>query len=212
SLLYVKNKKKEAWIWGLSAGLILLAFIAILVARTISQKRKIESQELKIKNQEVNRLLQEQEINTAQAMLAGQDQERRRIAEELHDRLGSMLATVKLHFVHVEDAFEKNQVEARDQYNKAESLLDEACREVRRISHDLYSGVLMKFGLKAALEQLKETISDSAGIQVQLFSSGLKKRLTFDAEMNLYRIIQELMANTIKYSGASKISLQLNQN
>lgn len=208
-ILYDQNKKKETWIWGLSgvvAGLIALLF---LVWRTIQQKRKIADQELKIKNQEVNRLLQDQELASTQAMLQGQDKERRRIAEELHDRLGSMLATVKLHFGHVEDVLEKGESRGRDQFGKAEVLLNEACEEVRRISHDLHSGVLMKFGLKAALEQLQETVIDSAGIKVQFITTGLTGRLPFEAEMNLYRVVQELVANTIKYSGATKITLQI---
>ncbi len=69
----------------------------------------------------------------------------------------------------------------------------------------------MKFGLKAALEQLQETISDSAGIQVQFITSGLTGRLPYESEMNLYRVVQELVSNTIKYSGATKITLQIGQ-
>ena len=208
-ILYDQNKKKETWIWGLSAVVAGLIALLFLVWRTIQQKRKIADQELKIKNQEVNRLLQDQELASTQAMLQGQDKERRRIAEELHDRLGSMLATVKLHFGHVEDVLEKGENRGRDQFGKAEVLLNEACEEVRRISHDLHSGVLMKFGLKPALEQLQETVSDSAGIKVQFITTGLNGRLPFEAEMNLYRVVQELVANTIKYSGATKITLQI---
>lgn len=208
-ILYDQNKKKETWIWGLSGALVTLVALLFLVWRTIQQKRKITDQELKIKNQEVNRLLQDQELASTQAMLQGQDKERRRIAEELHDRLGSMLATVKLHFGHVEDVLEKGESRGRDQFGKAEVLLNEACEEVRRISHDLHSGVLMKFGLKAALEQLQETVIDSAGIKVQFITTGLTGRLPFEAEMNLYRVVQELVANTIKYSGATKITLQI---
>lgn len=208
-ILYDQNKKKETWIWGLSGALVTLVALLFLVWRTIQQKRKIADQELKIKNQEVNRLLQDQELASTQAMLQGQDKERRRIAEELHDRLGSMLATVKLHFGHVEDVLEKGESRGRDQFGKAEVLLNEACEEVRRISHDLHSGVLMKFGLKAALEQLQETVIDSAGIKVQFITTGLTGRLPFEAEMNLYRVVQELVANTIKYSGATKITLQI---
>ena len=211
SILYVQNKKKESWIWGLSGALLAVVALLALVWRTIQQKRKIADQQLQIKNQQVNELLKDQEIASTQAMLEGQDNERRRIAEELHDTLGSVLATVKLHFGHVEDVIETGSSRGREQFIKAEVLLNEACGEVRRISHDLYSGVLTKFGLKAALEQLQETISDSAGIQVQFITSGLSGRLPYESEMNLYRVVQELVANTIKYSGATKITLQIGQ-
>lgn len=211
NILYLQNEKKETWIWGLSGALAAVLALLMLVWRTIQQKRKIADQKLQIKNQQVNELLKDQEIASTQAMLEGQDNERRRIAEELHDTLGSMLATVKLHFGHVEDVIEAGSSRGREQYIKAEVLLNEACSEVRRISHDLYSGVLMKFGLKAALEQLQETISDSAGIQVQFIMSGLTGRLPYESEMNLYRVVQELVSNTIKYSGATKITLQIGQ-
>ncbi|AEV32051.1 signal transduction histidine kinase [Owenweeksia hongkongensis DSM 17368] len=211
SILHVQNKKKETWIWGLSGALAGVVALLMLVWRTIQQKRKIAYQKLQIKNQQVNELLKDQEIASTQAMLEGQDNERRRIAEELHDTLGSMLATVKLHFGHVEDVIDTGSSRGREQYIKAEVLLNEACGEVRRISHDLYSGVLMKFGLKAALEQLQETLSDSAGLQVQFITSGLTGRLPYESEMNLYRVVQELVSNTIKYSGATKITLQIGQ-
>lgn len=211
SILNDQNKKKETWIWALSGALVMVVALLGLVWNTIQQKRKIADQKLQIKNQQVNELLKDQEIASTQAMLEGQDNERRRIAEELHDTLGSMLATVKLHFGHVEDVIETGSSRGREQYIKAEVLLNEACSEVRRISHDLYSGVLMKFGLKAALEQLQETIRDSAGIQVQFITSGLEGRLPYESEMNLYRVVQELVSNTIKYSGATKITLQIGQ-
>ena len=209
SILYIKNKKKETWIWALSGALFIVVGLLMLVWHTIQQKRKIAVQKLQIKNQQVNELLKDQEIASTQAMLEGQDNERRRIAEELHDTLGSMLATVKLHFGHVEDVIETGSSKGREQFIKAEVLLNEACSEVRRISHDLYSGVLMKFGLKAALEQLRDTINDSAGIQAQFITSGLSGRLPYESEMNLYRVVQELVSNTIKYSGATKITLQV---
>lgn len=211
NILFVKNKKKETWIWGLSGALALVVALLALVWNSIQQKRKIADQKLQIKNQQVNELLKDQEIASTQAMLEGQDNERRRIAEELHDTLGSMLATVKLHFGHVEDVIETGSIRGREQFIKAEVLLNEACSEVRRISHDLHSGVLMKFGLKAALQQLQETLSDSAGLQVQFITSGLTGRLAYESEVNLYRVVQELVSNTIKYSGATKITLQIGQ-
>jgi len=206
------SQVKTFWISALVIILLVLAVVIALIYRNISQRRKLTKQELELQKQEVNRLLKEQELRSTQAMLEGQDKERKRIAEELHDRLGGILSTVKLHFGQVQDRIDQLQHENNEQYQKAEKLLDEAVAEVRRISHDLYSGVLTKFGLKAALEQLKETVEGATKVKFDFMGSGLEKRLEFEMEINLYRIIQELTANTLKHAQASAINVQLNRN
>ena len=97
--------------------------------------------------QRIDLLLTEHELERNYALLEGQDQERKRIAQDLHDRLGSLLSTVRLYYSDFESKRNK-EIPNEDSYKKARSLLDEAAEEVRRISHDMYSGMLLKFGLK----------------------------------------------------------------
>jgi len=186
------------------------AGIALLVNRQRQQKRKME-REKEQKDREIDDLLLGQEVKTTYARLEGQDEERRRIAQDLHDGLGGMLSTVKLYFSALDTKMDLIRMENREQYSKANQLLDEACEEVRRVSHEMHSGILKKFGLKAQLEDLAETINNSKQIKVELITHKLSGRLETQLEVNIYRIIQELIGNALKHAKASKLTIQLNR-
>ena len=93
-------------------------------------------------------------------------------------------------------------------YNQANRLLDEACDKVRTLSHEFGEALLKQFGLKAQLEALLEAIGTSK-IEVELVTHGLNQRKDFQLELNLYRIIQELVHNVIKHAQATHISIQV---
>ena len=144
-------------------------------------------------------------------MLEGQEEERMRIATDLHDRLGSMLSTVKLLFSALDEKIDKNQEENKKQYEKANNLLDEACVEVRRVSHNLGTGMVANFGLVRAIEELCESIDESGKMKCQLLTYGIEEaKLKLKVEVGIYRIVQELFNNVIKHSKAKKLTVQLN--
>ncbi len=89
--------------------------------------------------------------------------------------------------------------------------MDKANEEVRRISHQLSSAILQKFGLKAQLEALADVIPDSGKLQVELVTHGLKERLGYQTELQIYRMVQELVHNVIKHAKAKNISIQVNR-
>src|SRR5690606_38998946 len=93
-----QSKLRASWIIALISSIVALVLVAVLIIINIQNRRKLVKNQLDLQNQKVNRLLSEQELISTHAMLEGQDIERKRVAEELHDRLGGMLATVKLHF------------------------------------------------------------------------------------------------------------------
>ena len=92
---------------------------------------------------------------------------------------------------------------------KASNMLDDAYQEVRRIAHDMVSGVLTKFGLVPALQELARTISTNGKMNVKVITSGLGDRLDSKVEITLYRIIQELLSNILKHAKASEAIIQL---
>lgn len=188
---------------GIALFLIFGATVALMTLRQRRRKRETE--------REIDDLLRDQEINNNYARIEGQDEERRRIAQDLHDRLGSMLSTVKLYFSALDNKMDLIRLENREQYSKANQLLDEACDEVRKVSHDLHSGVLKKFGLKAQLEELAETINETKQIELRLLTHKFGDRLETKLEVNIYRIIQELIGNALKHARASILSVQLNR-
>jgi len=96
--------------------------------------------------------------------------------------------------------------------DKSSLLLKDAMDEVRRISHDLSSGVLVNFGLLPALRELGQSISNGSSMQFDITAFGLQGKLEQSLEIQLYRIVQELIANTLKHANAQHISIDLTMN
>ncbi|RPH33039.1 MAG: tetratricopeptide repeat protein [Bacteroidales bacterium] len=208
----IKIKRKNIMIMSLLGGMILLIllFFTFLRSYRLKQRTLLAEKNYKINEQKIKELLKDQELKSMSAMLEGQEGERKRIAQDLHDRLGSMLSMVKLHFKSVEENIQALRENNMVMYSKANNLLDEACEEVRKIANDLISGVLNKFGLIPALNNLKESIEATGQLKIEVFNFGFdENRLEYNIEINLYRIIQELISNILKHSKASEVSIQL---
>ena len=216
----IKILTQESKLKGLSAdkeklkNKLLIGGIALVMITGLSGVmyfvRKQRSEKL-IANEKINTLLKDQELQSVSNMLEVQEEERKRIAADLHDRLGSMLSTVKLHFNTVEQQIDTLREQNKDQYQKATTLLDEACDEVRKIAHNLVSGELVKFGLVSALNQLKDTIEETGKLSIKVFAFGMEERLASNTEISLYRIVQELLNNILKHAKASEMTIQLNK-
>ncbi len=206
-----ENDRNKAIIIGMLIGTVLLIIVFFLTykAKQNKQKIKILEQEKEIENRKIKEILKDQELKAIDAMMTGQENERLRIAKDLHDRLGSMLSMIKVHFKSVEDHIEQLKVSNVKQYEKANELLDNACEEVRKISHDMASSVLSQFGLIAALEDLKDVLEESNQIEVEFVIHGLTERLNSNIEITAYRIIQELINNVLKHAKAKLITIQL---
>ncbi len=199
-LLYQKqlNAKQKTMNTVLITLALILSLTLLLTLFYFRQKKKIRQKESELQN--------------ANALIQGQDEERERIARELHDRVGSMISTVKLHFTSMEEQM-SNLIKAQGRsYEKAIGLLDETYEEVRRISHDLDSGLLGKFGLRTAMLQLTQLLQSTNKLQVQYIDNNLLPETYKPFETDLYRITQELLSNTIKYAGAREVSIQLSSN
>ena len=218
-ILFLKQQRKIQIIIIVLIALIILFFV-MLRSRKLKQEKKltelafeqqkIETELIKEKQQQqLEEMLQEQERKAISSMINGQEEERERIAKDLHDRLGSMLSVVKIHYKSVEDNLEKIQKETKSQYEKANELLDEACEAVREIAHNMVSGTLTKFGLVPALKELKQKIEETKKLQIELLSHGLDNRLDNKTEIQLYRIIQELLNNILKHAKATEVTIQL---
>ena len=217
--LYASNsKKRQVVIWALSGVTVLLLIVGFLIIISIRQKqrRKLSEKQQKITKQQkelleasYDELLSTLELKSISAVLEAQDQERRRIAQDLHDRLGSMLSMIKIHFENVEEEIARFKNQTEKDYSQAINLLDKATEEVRQIAHNLVSGPLKKFGLEAGLRELCKAVGNASGISVELQCLHLEQRLNFDFEVSIYRIIQELLANVMKHSNASVVSVQV---
>lgn len=143
------------------------------------------------------------------ALVQTQDNERKRIAGDLHDSLGSLLSTVKLRFNGLQEDFEQKIPEKYSRFNDTIMMLDEAIHELRQISHNMLPVSLSRFGLKAALETFVGQINASMKLETKLQILGLDRRLPEEMEVAVYRICQELVQNVIKHAGATSLWIQL---
>lgn len=157
-----------------------------------------------------NLLSREQELEMLSgARVKAQEEERRRIAREIHDSLGQMLTAIKFNVEILEDATNLQAEEDRRRIAEIKSLLDNAMAEAREISYNLMPSVLVDFGLVPALQFLGEQFSKRNHLNVHVHVSGVEGRLDPSVEVGLYRIAQEALTNIAKHAEASEVHVQL---
>lgn len=138
------------------------------------------------------------------ANLLSQEKERSRIGKDLHDEVGAMLTTSKLYFRHLkQDAPKEKFSELKA---KVFDLLDGTIASVRRVSHDLRPVVLETLGLEEAIANIRDELNTSSEIKVE-FTSDLSGVMDKEYQLNWYRIIQELVNNTLKHAEANCIEI-----
>lgn len=191
---------------AIGATLALLV-IALLLWRDLNARKQLARRERELHAQRVDELLREQELRSINAMLEGQEKERDRLAKDLHDRLGSMLSAIKHQLSAVEEEVHLVRRDQGAQYSKVHRMLDDAVGEVRRISHDMVTVTLARFGLEKALEDLCATVRVNGRLAVESRLFGLEKRMERSLEIVVYRIIQELISNVLKHAQASELSV-----
>lgn len=141
------------------------------------------------------------------AVLQGQEDERRRIAKELHDGVGQKLSGIKLNFQSmVPKALNSENLQ---QIGTLEKLLDDASQEVRTISHQMMPKELEQFGLVPAIESMLRFSLGNTRIAYSFEHVGLNGRFDQDVQLTLFRVLQEIVSNVIKHSGARQLIVQL---
>jgi signal transduction histidine kinase len=205
------NKKWTNTLFYLISLFVVLSFLMLLFLKNSRKKRLIAIQEKEIEAQKRLTLLKEQEIHLINAMIDGQEKERQRVAEDLHDNLGSAIATIKLH---LESLRINSKTKKKDQevlFDKTENLINEAYQKVRSIAHAKSSGVIAKEGLLAAIKLMAQKISVANAIDIEVIHYGLEKPLDNSLEIALFRITQELTTNIIKHAQATHATINISQ-
>ncbi len=152
--------------------------------------------------------MKEARLLATQSLLEGQESERRRLSQDIHDSLGPLLSTIRLNLESISSK-ENLDKETIARLDKVEDLVNEVTQDMRDISHALMPSAIVDFGLNTALENLCKKVNDSENIKINYFSKNMKNRLDQNIELGLYRISQELLNNALKYSKAKTIHLQL---
>jgi len=207
NLIIEKDKRqKNQIILGLVALGVLLVFTYFFFRKRLKDQKTIASQKEAIQQQEIKELQQENKLLALNSMIEGQEAERLRIAKDLHDSLGGLLSTVKAHFTTIQKEIE--QLEQLNITEKTNNLIDEACIEVRRISHNMMPQALSISGLEGAVEDIAESLRDE-GYKTTLEFNNLPKKMDTTKEVMIYRLIQEVISNMRKHAKAESILIQM---
>ncbi|WP_417588778.1 ATP-binding protein [Owenweeksia hongkongensis] len=195
-----KSEKQILWV-GLTIALVSVGSLLALGWYKKRVRFVIQKQREKISAQKIDQLKKEQAVKTIEALLQGQEKERGRISEDLHDRLGSTLSAVRMQIEAYGESVETSDSES---VKKLLALVDRAIEETRSISHNLISGVLARFGLEAALKELQENFNVSQRVKVHL-KIGELNSMESEFEVVVFRIVQEILNNALRHSDAENI-------
>jgi two-component system NarL family sensor kinase len=187
--------QKNFWILAISFGSILgLGSLGVVILRN---RQKVV---LKERNKEIDRL---------QAIIEGEESERQRLAQELHDGIKSQLTGVKAYLLSLGNIFP--EIVTADAYENTRQTLDTAAADLIKITHNLLPNELHKYGLVEALKIFINTMARGTDIKFEFEAYGHFGAVAPTVNLYLYRIIQELMHNIIKHSRATDAVILLNK-
>lgn len=204
--LSAKNNRLINWLLGsVSVFLLIVALLALLYYRN---NKKLSTQKELNYQQHLKEIEQKHQLTMTTAMLKGEEQERNRIARDLHDGLGGMLAGVKINLSGLAGATVHDMDPG---LNKVIHQLDNSVNELRRIARNMMPETLLKFGIETALKDLCESVmSDQMHVDFQSF--GIETDIPLEKQITIYRIVQEILSNAVRHAGATRIVLQCSQN
>ncbi|MDN5202899.1 sensor histidine kinase [Fulvivirgaceae bacterium BMA10] len=173
-----------------------------LVLLVYIYKKKVLTEKARL--QELKNAYQKEML---QASIEAQEQERRRIAEDLHDDVGAMLSLVRLNASRASEKARDRTL--KDSTEEIKALIDEIILNVKRISRDLLPSTLNEFGLIEAIKELSDKINNTSPHLIKFNYLKFEEPIDKEIELALFRIAQELINNAIKHASATEILIDL---
>ena len=201
SLTILRKNTLNYILIGTAASLLI---ISLLTYRNYNQKKKLQQQR-------ISELETQQQLSATEAILKGEEQERSRLAKDLHDGLGGMMSGIKYSLL----TMKKNQImtpENQQAFERSIDMLDSSINEMRRVAHNMMPEALVKFGLDTALNDFCSDVNQTGVLQVSYQSIGIKEE-QFEqiTAITIYRIVQELINNTMKHAAARSAIVQVSK-
>jgi len=177
-------------------SVMLLLFTSFLLALIFSQRKKLKYQ------QSVDKLREQQQNQLIEAAVRSEETERHRIAETLHDEVGAILSSAKLHLLGIKT----EHLDEKDKalHEKGRELLNDVIQQVRGISHNLHSNILKEFGLNEAIRHFIKKVTQGTIINATTALDDDYKTENPDNDISIYRMVQELVNNILKYAKATE--------
>ncbi|WP_238707380.1 ATP-binding protein [Chryseobacterium viscerum] len=202
-LLAFKEKINTYYIFFIIFFIVLILLLLYAYKqRAKSIKRRDELHTLAMEKEKQN-----SKISTLTALLEGQEQERGRLARDLHDGLGGLLSGTK-HQLSYLNPHQSGNIE--EGISKSIDQIDDAVEELRRVAHNLMPDLLLKYGLEIAIQEFALRISNNA-LEIHTEFINYSNSISQEKQLIIYRIIQELVNNAIKHANTSEIIIQISQ-
>ncbi len=199
------NTQNRIYLFGIIylflAGLTILFFSL----RDQKNKRLINTQVLSLKEAEIEKLQQENQIIAMESIMEGQEEERQRIARDLHDNIGTLMSTIKVKLLSIQKNVES--IEKINLTSQLDDMVNKASSEIRRISHNMTPVALNLTGLEGALEDLAQQLVDK-GYEVDQELHDLDKIEDRQRMIMIFRIFQEIIQNIEKHSKSAFVKLE----
>ncbi|HET8574398.1 MAG TPA: sensor histidine kinase [Edaphocola sp.] len=188
--------------------LLLSGLIGALLYRNSRHRHYILKQNELLHTRRISELEKEHQLVAMQSVLKGQEEERGRLAKDLHDGVGGLLSGVKLSLSTMKGNVFLSE-ESATAVERVLKQLDQSIAELRRVSHNMMPESLIKFGLGETIESYCAQINQNSALRVRFQSYGLEQRLDESSEIIIYRILQELLSNILKHADARQVLVQL---
>ncbi|WP_282136697.1 sensor histidine kinase [Seonamhaeicola maritimus] len=205
----LKLKQNRIWLSTILIIVLLLFIISYYAYRNQKGKKQIVEKEKELQSQKLEKILKNQELSSIDAMVAGQEKERQRIANDLHDNLGSLLATLKLHFHNLKVKKDRLKSEENALFDKTDELIEETYQKVRSMAHAKNAGIKANESLLPAVKNFASKVSLANKLVIDVIDDGMEVRLDNALEITIFRVIQELITNIIKHANASEANIHL---
>ncbi len=195
-------KRKKGWNYFLGGGAAAIALISLLGYRSYSNKQKVNK--LRISELET-----EKQLSATEAVLKGEEQERTRLAKDLHDGLGGMLSGIKYSFNNMKENLILTPDTAQA-FSRSMDMLDNSIQEMRRVAHNMMPESLLRYGLDKTLQDYTSEVNKSGVVNITYQSMGMENKVVDNTTaITIYRIVQELLNNVTKHAGAKQVLVQL---
>ena len=196
-----KLHQKNTLNYVLAGSAVALLLISLLSYRNYKNRQKLQQVR-------IDELETEKHLTATEAVLKGEEQERTRLAKDLHDGLGGMLSGIKFSLSNMKGNLIMTPDNAQA-FERSIDMLDSSIKEMRRVAHNMMPEVLVKYGLDTALKEFCNEIDRSGVIHTTYHSLSLNESaIGQTTSVTIYRIVQELVNNAIKHAAAKNVLVQ----
>ncbi|HMH24148.1 MAG TPA: sensor histidine kinase [Puia sp.] len=201
-------RQKSLLNYFLISSVLALLIVGFLGFRNFRNRHLLAKKQDELHQQRIGELEKDRQLVAVDSMLKGQEDERSRLAKDLHDGLGGLLSGVKFSLSNMKD----NLIVTPDNmavFERSLDMIDTSIKELRRVAHNMMPEMLTKFGLDEALKEYGNTINSAKLLVVKYQSFGMEARLDKSVEIIIYRIVQELLNNILKHAAATEAFVQI---